>query len=67
MSEGVPVQFTFRPWRPEHESWEAFLAELETAYAQYLERYRQGRGLVSGAPEPNLESEREGELTTPPP
>jgi hypothetical protein len=42
MSDDSSAVFTFRPWRPEHESWDAFLGELETAYAQYLDGYRQG-------------------------
>jgi hypothetical protein len=67
MADDLPVEFTFRPWRPEHESWEAYVAELETAYAQYRERYRQGRETDPGAPEPDPGSERERELTPPPP
>jgi hypothetical protein len=66
MTDDAPVQFTFRPWRPEHESWEVFLVELETAYAQYLERYRQGRGTDPEAAESDPASERDGELTPPP-
>ncbi len=42
VSNTLSVGFSFHLWRPEHESWDAFLGELETAYAQYLDRYRQG-------------------------
>ena len=66
MTDDTPVQFTFRPWRPEHESWEAFLVELETAYVQYRERYRQGRGINPEAPEPDPTSERENDIIPPP-
>src|SRR5215210_6551170 len=44
MTDDTPAQFTFRPWRPEQESWDTYLAEVETAYALYLERYRHGVG-----------------------
>jgi hypothetical protein len=65
MADHTPVQFTFRPWRPEHESWDAFLAELEKAYAQYLEHYRHGVGAEPVAHERDPSSERDSELTPP--
>jgi hypothetical protein len=67
MSEDTPVQFTFRPWRSDHESWEVYLAALETAYARYLERYRRERGTDPPASEPEAASECKPELTPPPP
>ena len=67
MTDDTPAQFTFRPWRPEQESWDTYLAEVETAYAQYRERYRQGVGTDPGASEPDPASEHEGEFTPPPP
>jgi hypothetical protein len=67
MSEDMPGLFTFRPWRPKHESWEVYLAELETAYTQYRDRYRQGHETDPGASEPDPKSDRQCELTPPPP
>ena len=54
MSDDGLVPFAFRPWRSDRESWEAFLAEVERAYAQYLDRYHQRRGTDPEAPESNV-------------
>ena len=33
----MPGEFTFRPWNPREESWDAFIRTLERAYAQYVD------------------------------
>ncbi len=51
MSDDSSPVFTFRPWRPETESWDAFIDDLETAYAQYLSGYQQGNEVDPAAHE----------------
>jgi len=36
----VPVEFTFRQWNPQVESWDDFMSAVERGYSQYLDRSR---------------------------
>jgi hypothetical protein len=55
--DDVPVVFGFRPWNSRGESWEDYLRALERAYAQYLDRRREGSEGKPPAQHPNPDEE----------